>query len=194
MAVKVTYQVISEQALKGLDGLDLRCRNLFLVLQDFTGYMMGSVQRNFDAQGRPGRWAPLKLSTMSGWIGSRKTWSAKAGGLSKTGREALAGRRILTDTARLRNSIRFAVVAGGRGVEGSTNVKYAAIQHKGGTVQIPAFGPRKKKALFWPGAAHPVKMVRAHSVTIPPRPFLMFQNEDIYGYLFPRLAGYVEGR
>ncbi|MBI4644003.1 MAG: hypothetical protein HY743_09865, partial [Deltaproteobacteria bacterium] len=73
--VKVSYVVIGEQALKGLDGLNLRCKNPYPVMQDFAGYMVGSVQRNFDAQGRPSKWAPLKFTSLSGWIGSRKTWS-----------------------------------------------------------------------------------------------------------------------
>lgn len=190
--VKVTYQVVSEQALKALTGLDLRTRDLTPVMQDFAGYMKGSVQKNFDAQGRPARWAPLKISTWAGWIGSRKSFRNKSGALSAKGAQALSGRLILTDTSRLRNSINFIALA--RGVEGSTNVKYAAIHHLGGQTGPHTIIPRTKKALFWPGAAHPVKSVQHPGSKIPARPFLMFQEqEDIYGYLYPRLAVYLEG-
>lgn len=191
--VKVTYQVVKEQALQALTGLDLRTRDLTPVMQDFAGYMPGSVQKNFDAQGRPARWAPLKLGTMSAFQMSRASfWNKprKDGGrsLSVAGRAALAGRLILTDTSRLRNSIKFRVVAGGKGVEGFTNVKYAAIQQLGG--QIGAIKNRVKKALFWPGLAHPVK--DAKRGIIPARPYLVFQDGDVYGYLYPRLKAYLE--
>jgi phage gpG-like protein len=111
--------------------------------------------------------------------------------MSKKGRESLAGRLILTDTSRLRNSIDFRALA--RGVEGYTNVKYAAIQQLGGQTGPHTIVPRTKKALFWPGAAHPVKSVQHPGSRIPARPFLMFQDDDIYGYLYPRLAVYLEG-
>jgi phage gpG-like protein len=192
--VKVTYTVIGEQALQALTRLDLNTRNLMPVMRDFAAYMVGSVQRNFDAQGRPGKWAPLKLGTMSTFQMSRASFWNKArkdGGrsLSVAGRTALAGRLILTDTSRLRNSIHFKGFA--RSVEGYTNVKYAAIQHFGG--QIGAIKNRVKKALFWPGLAHPVK--NAKRGVIPARPFLMFQEqEDVYGYLYPRIAAYLGGK
>lgn len=189
--VKVIYQVVGEQALKRLEGLDLRTRDLTPVMQDFAGYMRGSVQKNFDAQGRPTRWAPLKASSMASWMGSRKSWRTKTGNMSKKGQAALAGRLILTDTSRLRNSINFQALA--RGVEGSTNVKYAAIHHLGGQTKAHEIRPRTKKALAWPGGAYPVKLVKHPGSKIPARPFLMFQDEDVYGYLYPRLAAYLEG-
>jgi len=191
--VKVTYQVIGEQALKALTGLDLRTRDLTPVMRDFAGYMVGSVQKNFDAQGRPTRWAPLKASTLNSWMGARKIWGTKSGGLSAKGAAALGGRLVLTDTSRLRNSIHFKAFA--RGVEGFTNVKYAAIQHFGGQTAAHEIRPRIKKALAWPGGAYPVKLVKHPGSKIPARPFLMFQEqEDIYGYLYPRIAAYLEGR
>lgn len=189
---KVTYTVVKEQALQALTGLDLRTRDLTPVMQDFAGYMRISVQKNFDAQGRPARWAPLKASSVASWLGSRKSFRTKSGGISAKGAAALGGRLILTDTSILRNSINFKALA--RGVEGSTNVKYAAIHHLGGTTRAHTIVPRVKKALFWPGAGHPVKSVQHPGSRIPARPFLMFQDEDIYGYLYPRLAVYLEGR
>lgn len=203
--VKVIYQVVGAQALQRLTGLDLRTRDLTPVMQDFAGYMQGSVQKNFAAQGRPARWAPLKVSSLTSWLSSRRSWvtkRARKGGGGKegfwgnmrvtgAGLKALHGRLILTDTGRLRNSINFKALA--RGVEGSTNVKYAAIHHLGGQTGAHTIVPRVKKALFWPGAAHPVKSVQHPGSKIPARPFLMFQDEDVYGYLYPRIAVYLEG-
>ena len=191
MAVKITYEVIKEQALKQLAGVDLATRDLTPVMTDFAAYMKGSTQRNFDAGGRPRKWAPLKLASLAGWLASRKGHFTKAGNVSQRGREALAGRLVLTDTTRLRNSIQF--TASARSVEGFTNVKYAAIHQFGGKTGAHDIKPKNKKALFWPGAGHPVKLVHHPGSTLPARPFLVFQDEDVYGYLYPRIVGYVEG-
>lgn len=204
---KITYEVISESALKGLEGLDLRLKDLTPVLQDFCGHMDVSVQRNFDEQGRPNRWAPLKMGSLAGWLASRRSWVTKrgrkgGGGLEAywgnmrvtgAGIRALRGRKILTDSSRLRNSIHFQVMAGGKGVEGFTNVKGAALLQLGGQTKPHDIVPRKRKALFWPGAGHPVKVVHHPGSNIPGRAFLMFQDEDVQGYLFPRLKAHVEG-
>lgn len=190
--IRVRYQVVGERALASLGELGRRVIDLRPVLEDFAAYMVGSVQKNFDAQGRPNRWAPLKGASLYGWLTSRKTWWTKAGNLSKKGREALGGRLILTDTGRLRRSIHFRATA--QGVEGYTNVKYAAIHHLGGTTKAHMIYPRTKQALAWPSAEHPVRKVKHPGSKIPARPFLLFQqNEDVYGYLYPRIRTYLEG-
>jgi phage gpG-like protein len=202
--VKVTYTVVKEQAIQALERLEVRTRDLTPVMQDFAEYMKGSVERTFAAQGRPSRWAPLKAATLASWLASKRTWvtkKARKGGGGKEGfwgdrrvtgkgLTALRGRLILTDTGRLRRSIKFA--AGPRGVEGYTNVQYAAIQQLGGVIKAHAIFPRKKKALFWPGAAHPVRRVMHPGSKFPPRPFLVFLEEDIR-YLFDRMAAYLKG-
>jgi phage gpG-like protein len=203
--VRINYIVVSERAIKGLEGLNLRTQDLTPVMQDFAGYMKGSVQKNFDAQGRPTRWAPLKSASLASWLASRRSWvtkrARKGGGGKETfwgnmrvtgkGLSELRSRLILTDTSTLRNSINFRALA--RGVEGFTNVEYAAIHHLGGQTPAHEIRPRVKKALFWPGAAYPVKLVKHPGSKIPARPFLLFQDEDVYGYLYPRLAAYLEG-
>lgn len=189
--IRAKYQVVGEQTLASLGELGRRVADLRPVLEDFAGYMVGSVQRNFDAQGRPNRWAPLKGASLYGWLTSRRTWWTKTGNLSKKGREALAGRLILTDTGRLRRSIHFRAI--NQGVEGCTNVKYAAIHQLGGTTKAHMIYPRRKKALAWPAAEHPVRRVSHPGSRIPARPFLLFQDEDIYGYLYPRIRSYLEG-
>jgi phage gpG-like protein len=200
----IVSKVIGDQALNKLDGLSARIQDLTPVMQDFAAYMVGSVQQNFEAQGRPDPWAPLKAQSPASWLASKKSLvrkkPRKGGGieasgaeppLTAAGQEARGGRLILTDTGRLRSSINFTSFA--LRVEGSTNVIYAAIQQLGGTIQLPEIRPVNKQALFWPGAPYPVKKVQAHKVTLPARPFLMFQEEeDIYGYLYPSIARYLE--
>lgn len=81
-----------------------------------------------------------------------------------------ARRRAPVDTGRLRSSIVSRTEGGGRslGYVVGTNVNYAAaIEY--GVAERDIF-PKGKKALFWPGAAHPVAKV--HQKARPARPFL----------------------
>lgn len=81
-----------------------------------------------------------------------------------------ARRRAPVDTGRLRSSIVSRTEGGGRslGYVVGTNVNYAAaIEY--GVAERDIF-PSEKKALFWPGAAHPVAKV--HQKERPARPFL----------------------
>jgi phage gpG-like protein len=52
--------------------------------------------------------------------------------------------------------------------------KYAAIHQLGGHTGARVIRPKKKKALFWPGAKHPVKQVRHPGSRIPARPYFPF--------------------
>ena len=49
-----------------------------------------------------------------------------------------------------------------------SRVEYATIQHEGGTIKPHVILPKHKKALFWKGAAHPVKKVNHPGGTISP--------------------------
>jgi phage gpG-like protein len=84
-----------------------------------------------------------------------------------------ARRRAPVDTGRLRSSIVSRVEGGGRnlGYVVGTNVNYAAaIEFGRGPVDIFPNEHSGKKALFWPGARHPVAKV--HQPARPARPFL----------------------
>ena len=78
--------------------------------------------------------------------------------------------QTLTDTGRLRASITHR--AGRDEVLVGTNVVYAAIHQFGGRTPARTIRPKRKKALYWPGARHPVKQVRHPGSTVPARPFL----------------------
>jgi phage gpG-like protein len=105
------------------------------VMADFGGRMKGSIDKNFEAEGRPVRWAKLNFSTLVGWISGRKTAWTKKGRMSKEGKEAWRGRKILHRRGRLQNSISYRAFA--NRVEIFTNVKYA-IFHQLGTRKMPA--------------------------------------------------------
>lgn len=88
----------------------------------------------------------------------------------KSERAIREGGQTLTDSARLRSSITYNVLTDG--VEVGTNVIYAAIHQLGGRTPPRVIRPRNKRALYWPGARHPVRSVNHPGSVIPARPFL----------------------
>ena len=75
-----------------------------------------------------------------------------------------------------------------------TNVVYAAIHQFGGRTSARTIRPLGKKALFWPGAAHPVAKVEHPGSTVTARPFLGVNGGDrdaILRILARHLAGAV---
>ena len=154
---------------------------------------MRSVGANFVAQGRPDAWQALRPMTL------------------KRRRQNGTGAQILRDTGRLMQSVTWKVSAGpGSGPDGSlyelttttldigTNLPYAAIQQFGGQIKVAAHqhtvyfrmnkrgevGNRfvkKSKSNF----AQDVQ-VGSHLINIPPRPYLLIQDEDeeTFGEIF----------
>lgn len=132
--------------------------NLRPALKNIGEYMQHSIWERFDAQkdpsGKP--WTKLKPSTL----------------LRKKGR----GKILVGPQSRLRDSIAYE--ASSDQVEVGTNVKYAAIHQFGGKTRPHKINARPGKALFWPGASHPVASVNHPGSTIPARPFLGVSDED----------------
>ncbi len=93
-----------------------------------------------------------------------------------SGRARRESGQTLVMTGRLLGSI--AHNASRDGVEVGTNVGYAAIHQFGGRTKPRTIRARQKKALFWPGARHPVKQVRHPGSAIPARPFLGLDSGD----------------
>lgn len=160
----VAVKVLAADVLARLQGMEERGGDLSGVFRNFGGYMKDSIEKNFAAGGRPGKWQPLAASTLGSFLGSRKSFRTKKGGVSKKGAAALSGRLPLTDKARLRRSISY--TAGSREISIGTSVIYAAIHQFGG------------------------KAGRGRKVTIPARPYLLFQDEDIT-YLEMTLVNYI---
>ena len=77
---------------------------------------------------------------------------------------------LLRKTGTLWRSLRV-VQATELSVTVGSDRRYAAIHQLGGQVPAMVIRPRAKKALFWPGAAHPMRKVRRPAVSIPARPF-----------------------
>ena len=125
-----------------------RTGNLEPLMANIAGFLRRSVIKNFDAGGRPNPWPVSKRAVRDG------------------------GRATLTDTGRLKNSI--AAFATNNTAEVGTNVEYAPFLQFG--TRPYDIRPINKKALFWPGAGHPVKGV--HNPGLPPRPFMMVQDND----------------
>ena len=59
-----------------------------------------------------------------------------------------------------------------------TNTAYAAVHQFGGRTPPRKIGPKRKKALWWPGAPHPVASVDHPGSTIPARPYLGLSDGD----------------
>jgi len=152
--MQITITANDTEVNKALADLSARMRNLKPVMREIGEIVRTSVERNFAAGGRP-----------------------KWGESARVKRE---GGQTLSLTGRLRRSFARpgAVQAGSDRVAIGTNVVYAAIHQLGGKTGAHIIRPKKAKALFWPGARHPVKSVNHPGSVIPARPFLMVQNED----------------
>jgi phage virion morphogenesis protein len=149
----VGVSVLAEDVLAKLKGMQDRGGNLKPAMQSFGGYMLRSIQANFDAEGRPEHWQPLSMGTLLAFAGSRKSFKTKAGRMSGHGARAMMGRLILTNTGRLRRSI--TAEPGANSLAVGTNVVYAAIHQFGGMAG------------------------RGRKVRIPARPYLVFQETDV---------------
>jgi phage gpG-like protein len=79
------------------------------------------------------------------------------------------GKAPLYDTGALKHSIRV-ITATNDSVTVGSDRPYAAAQQFGSRPYV--IKPRQAKALFWPGAGHPVKSVNHPG--LPPRPFFPF--------------------
>jgi phage gpG-like protein len=156
-------------------------------LQQCGVITMRSVDLNFQEQGRPTRWQALKGITL---------FLRREGG-------GEGGAQILQDTGRLKQSVTWGLLGSGSAPPGAvyelgptslrigSNLPYAAIHQFGGTVKA------KKKALARqvPDVASPlgarrykgkVYVLFGPSVTIPARPYLTLQPEDLddFGQVF----------
>lgn len=147
-----------------LRGIIQRCDDKRAGLEKIGGVVVESVRHNFHVGGRPTKWTPSKR--------------AKA--------DKIPGRTAATlrDTNRLMNSITSSVSADH--VLVGTNVVYAATHHYGakqfsfGTVaaKVSEHTRIARSGKSYKVSAHTRKM-RLPWGTIPARPFMLVQDEDI---------------
>jgi phage gpG-like protein len=120
--------------------------------------MRGSIERTFREQGSPaGSWAPLAASTLK---------RGKGG----------AGRKILIQSGRLKNSMTYQV--NGDTLTIGTNLAYAQIQQEGGFAGRHEPSSRRKLGQHIDqhfGVHGPMRWRRPF---IPARPYLVFRPED----------------
>jgi phage gpG-like protein len=156
-----------------------RSKNMRPAYQEIGKLMWASILKNFDVGGRPA-WKPLAISTLVGWVGSpktphRKTWFTKKGRITIATARRITSRRPLMDTGALRRSVRASATSNRALLQaGGGAVPYAAVHQFGGKPHVII--PNKKKALYWEGAAHPVK--RVNHPGVPARPYMVMQPED----------------
>lgn len=138
---------------------------------------VASIQRNFEAGGRPQKWKPLSSSTLEQQYKNRKTGALKprhkkTGGHTAGYTRFVGGKKALIDTGHLYESFTWRVE--GTNVLIGTSVSYAAAHQFG--VGPHTIRPKTKKALAWPGGAHPVKSVNHPGIQA--RPFMIIPADD----------------
>lgn len=101
-----------ENVLKRVAKLSTDARHVEKPLKAAGTYMLGSIEKNFKAGGRPQKWQPLSSATIARRRNKKKS-----------------SIKILIDTARLKNSHSMKLVS--EGVQIGTNVIYAPRQHFG---------------------------------------------------------------
>jgi len=162
----ISYEIKNDEKVKALlKKAGNKAKDLRIPLKRCGILMLRSIDKNFRAEGRPKRWAPLSPMT----IAMRR----------KEGR----GAKILQDTGHGKGSIVYKVVSNQK-VQIGTNLGYMKIHQEGGSIKIPArdIYPIKAKALHWVSDGKDVFAMHVHqkarTVKIPQRKFLLFQEED----------------
>jgi len=163
----ISYEIKNDEKVKALlKKAGNKAKDLRVPLKRCGILMLSSIDKNFRAEGRPKRWAPLSPMT----IAMRR----------KKGR----GAKILQDTGHGKGSIVYKVVSNQK-VQIGTNLGYMKIHQEGGSIKIPArtIRPVKAKALHWISSAGEdifamVVHQKERTARIPQRKFLLFQEDD----------------
>jgi phage virion morphogenesis protein len=158
----IEIKIEKDTITSALQAINSRLSDMTPIMRQIAGIMQDAVEENFAQQGRP-RWKPSARASREGGM-------------------------TLQDTGRLAASI-TSRSTGNQAVVG-TNVVYAAIHQFGGKTPAHVIKPKNKKALFWPGASHPVKSVNHPGSNIPARPFLSLTDSD-FDEIQRKLAAYL---
>jgi hypothetical protein len=102
----------------------------------------------------------------------------------------LTGQTLKVRTGRLRSSIHSEILDTPTSITGlvGTAVDYGRAWELGFQVPARTILPVKKKALFWPGAAHPVAQVNQPARTQAARPFLRPALDDMRQSIAKRIG------
>jgi len=152
--VEIKVSIEDKEICEALSALRRRMSNLRPVMKNIGETVYASIRRNFEVGGRPKRWEPsLRVKREGGQTLIRKG----------------AGGGLLGSLSYDPEMDRVTV---------SASKEYAAIHHYGGNTGPSIIRAKNGKALFWPGARHPVKSVKHPGAKIPARPYMLVQNED----------------
>lgn len=159
-----------------------RGRNTRPLMGRIGHIMLLSVGRNFESEGRPGKWKPLSPLTRKIYSGSLADQFKNTAGYRNAKKEETKKRReqafiqkksggkLLQQSGDLRKSIVIGKFTRDSVAVGSPLV-YARIHALGGEIR-----PKNKKALLIPLGSG--EFLQVKKVTIPARNFLQLQAED----------------
>lgn len=111
--------------------------------------------------------------------------------LAQLVREKLSGGVLNVQSGRLLNSIRSQMIENPTSVYGKVStqgVPYAAIHEYGGVTRPHDIRPVNAGALWWEGAAHPVKLVHHPGSKIPERSYMRSSLAEMQDDIVARLT------
>lgn len=141
------------------EGAAIRAGSLVGVLDEFATWMKVSIQKNFDAQGRPKAWEPTKYPPPN-----HKATLVNEGDLL---RSATAFRDGNTDVV-------LAAGGGGQRPQKAPSLQFGANLHTDRRRSTGKFVGRRARSDVSKGGRHVIGYG-----TLPPRPYLVFQDEDL---------------
>jgi phage gpG-like protein len=116
--------------LDNLMGIEERAKHPLHFYQAAGPYMVDSIMKTFEEQGRPTKWKPLAEATLLGGAGYGHQRFTKKGSTTKGFERHLQGKQILITTGMLRNSIHDEATSEHSIV--GTNMPQAALLNFGG--------------------------------------------------------------
>lgn len=172
--IDITIAVNDSDIQAALVEMESRAEDLSPVMRIIGEYMVRSTEDRFRNEGPAPDGTP---------------WAPLAPGTRAKKRHA----KTLTESGGLRGDIHYRLQGDSAVLVGTTGrVSHAAVHQLGARTGPRVIRPRGAKALYWPGAAHPVKSVKHPGAVIPARPFLGVSSEDsrqIVGMINRYIAG-----
>ena len=181
-----------ERALRMLRERSVNTRPL---MQRLGVAMVGIVDRNFEAEGRPTKWkkrSPLTQATLAVDAQNRARQTKRYKNAKRRGQASILrraslkamGNKILSREGDLKKSITYEADVNSVAVGPGGAIPYARIHQLGGVIV-----PKKAKALLVPCGN---RILRLKKVTIPARPYLVIPGSEMS--VLPNVAvGYLEG-
>ncbi|GMB00921.1 phage virion morphogenesis protein [Pelosinus sp. IPA-1] len=183
MAVEIKIETKELEKVKNaLQLMHERGTKLQPVMRKLGTAMVGIVDRNFEAEGRPTKWKPrspisqanLAMGAQGNAKNTKRYQNAKSQGkASIMRRESLKAmsNKILSRSGDLKKSITFDAQNDRVLVGPGGGIPYARIHQLGGVIR-----PKKANALMVPCGN---RILRLKSVTIPARPYLIVPTSEI---------------